>query len=85
MTTLELIYEKAQTLDARRLEALYAFIQFLTGKEAKGEGRRKYFPLTQLESPSQASVYRGKPLSLADMDAAIDFEAGAHKLTLGSI
>lgn len=79
MTTLELIYEKARTLDAPKLEALYAFMKFLTRKETKGEGYQKHFPVTQLESPSQPSFYTGKPLSMADMDAVIEFEAGACK------
>ncbi len=79
MTTLELIYEKARTLDAPKLAVLYEFIQFLTRKEKTGDGYQKHFPVTQLELPSQPSVYKGKPLSMADMDAAIEFEAGACK------
>ncbi len=37
------------------------------------------FPVTQLESPDAPSVYKGKPLTLEEMDAAIEAEAGKHK------
>ena len=37
------------------------------------------FPCSAFESPDEASVYRGKRLSLADMDRAIAHEAGKHK------
>lgn len=76
MTTLELIYEKAQTLDAPKLEALYEFIKFLARQDT---GKQKIFPISQLETPDQPSVYVGKPLSITDMDAAIEFEAGIRK------
>ncbi len=36
------------------------------------------FPPTELESPDTPSVYTGKPLSLEDMEKAIDVEAGKH-------
>jgi hypothetical protein len=78
MVTLELIYEKARTLDAPKLEELYAFMAFLTRKDTKEAVHKKCFPVSQLEIPSQPSVYQGKPLSIAEMDAAIEFEAGVH-------
>ena len=37
----------------------------------------KFLP-SQLESPDTPSVYTGKPLSLDDMEAAIEEEAGRH-------
>ena len=36
------------------------------------------FPPSQLESPDTPSVYKGKALSLEDMEKAIDLEAGKH-------
>lgn len=36
------------------------------------------FPLSQLESPDTPSVYKGTPLSLEDMEKAIEEEAGKH-------
>lgn len=38
----------------------------------------KVFPPTQLEPPDTPSVYRGKRLSLEDMEQAILSEAGKH-------
>ncbi|MDM8559086.1 AbrB/MazE/SpoVT family DNA-binding domain-containing protein [Candidatus Parabeggiatoa sp. HSG14] len=37
------------------------------------------FPVSQLESSDMPSVYQGTPLSLSDMEKAIDIEAGKHK------
>ena len=37
------------------------------------------FPPTELESPDTPSVYRGKPLSLEEMDRAVMAEAGKHR------
>lgn len=37
------------------------------------------FPVSQLEPPDTPSVYQGAPLTLEDMEKAIDFEAGKHK------
>ena len=38
----------------------------------------KVFPVTELESPDTSSIYRGKPLSLEDMERAVLVEAGKH-------
>ena len=37
------------------------------------------FPPTELESPDTQAVYRGKPLSLEEMDQAVMAEAGKHR------
>jgi len=37
------------------------------------------FPVSQLEPPDTPSVYQGAPLTLEDMEKAIDIEAGKHK------
>ena len=39
----------------------------------------KVFALTELESPSTPTIYRGKPLSLDDMERAVQTEAGKHR------
>ncbi len=37
------------------------------------------FPVSQLEPLDTPSVYQGTPLSIEDMEKAIDIEAGKHK------
>jgi hypothetical protein len=37
------------------------------------------FPVSQLEPPDTPSVYQGAPLTLEEMEKAIDIEAGKHK------
>jgi len=39
----------------------------------------RVFALTELESPSTPSIYRGKPLSLGDMERAVQTEAATHR------
>ena len=39
----------------------------------------KVFPLTELEPPNTPSIYRGKPLSVEDMERAVLTEAGKHR------
>jgi AbrB family looped-hinge helix DNA binding protein len=39
----------------------------------------KLFPPTVLEAPDVPSIYKGKPLSLEEMEQAIQAEAGKHK------
>lgn len=36
-------------------------------------------PVSEIESIDKKSVYQGKPLSLEDMEQAIEYEAGLHK------
>ena len=76
MTTIEAIYRKAKYLDALRLQELSDFLDFLLQKKKAKKIADKLFPRTELESPNRISPYIGKPLSLDDMDNAIQFEAG---------
>lgn len=39
----------------------------------------RVFPPTELEPPGTPSVYRGKPLTLEEMDQAVSAEAGKHR------
>ena len=39
----------------------------------------RVFPPSALEPPDAPSVYRGKPLSLEEMERAVMVEAGKHK------
>jgi len=78
MTTTELIYKKAQTLDDFRLQELNDFLDFLLQKKPK-HNKEAVFPVTKLESFDANSPYSGNPLSLEDMDNAVSFEAGQHK------
>ena len=39
----------------------------------------RIFPPTELEPADAPSVYRGKPLSLEEMDEAVSRESGNHK------
>jgi hypothetical protein len=43
------------------------------------EEKRKYFPETKLQLPRQKPAYTTKTLTLEDMDAAIEEQAGLHK------
>ncbi len=79
MTTTELIYKKAQTLDEFRLQELSDFLDFLLQKKSKQTKEESLFPNTRLESPDADSPYIGKSLSIEDMDNAVSYEAGQHK------
>ena len=39
----------------------------------------RVFPPTELESPETPSIYKGKPLSLEDMNRAVLAEAARHR------
>ena len=39
----------------------------------------RIFPPTELEPADGPSVYKGKPLSLEEMDKAVEIEAGRHR------
>jgi AbrB family looped-hinge helix DNA binding protein len=41
--------------------------------------QNKPFAATTFEAPEAHSVYRGKPLSLEEMDTAVAVEAGKHR------
>ncbi|MCK5809862.1 MAG: hypothetical protein KAH00_02175 [Cocleimonas sp.] len=78
MTTIDAIYKKAKYLDALRLQELSDFLDFLLQKKKMKKPANKLFPRTELEAPDRVSPYIGKPLSLDDMDNAIQFESGLH-------
>jgi hypothetical protein len=78
MTTIDAIYKKAKYLDALRLQELSDFLDFLLQKKKMKKSANKLFLRTELEAPDSVSPYLGKPLSLDDMDNAIQFEAGLH-------
>lgn len=79
MTTTKLIYKKAQSLDAIRLQELNDFLDFLLQKKPKVQLEENLFPVTKLEEPERNILYKGKPLSIEEMDNAINHEAGLHK------
>jgi hypothetical protein len=78
MTTIDAIYKKAKYLDPLRLQELSDFLDFLLQKKKMKKSANKLFLRTELEAPDSVSPYLGKPLSLDDMDNAIQFEAGLH-------
>ena len=84
MMTAEAIYEKAKQLDAYKLQEAYDFIDFLDHKrksdfQKRLDDKRKYFPETALEPPTLKPAYTTRTLTLEEMDAAVDFEAGLRK------
>jgi hypothetical protein len=40
--------------------------------------KRKYFPETQFTSPTDKPAHTTRTLSIEDMNAAVDYEAGKH-------
>ncbi|MCP4697121.1 MAG: hypothetical protein GY862_09765 [Gammaproteobacteria bacterium] len=40
---------------------------------------RQYFPACEFEPPDQKPVYTTTTLSIEEMDAAVEYEAGTHK------
>jgi len=75
MTDVEQIYHKAQLLDTIRLQQLTDFLDFLLSKKPTVNTLANVFPETELESVDTPSVYQGKPLSLEDMDHAVEWQA----------
>ena len=72
-------------LDLSRLtqqakQELLDFYQFLLHRSSVSLATP--FPPTVLESPTTRSVYQGRPLSIEDMNFAIEQEAGHHRRTL---
>lgn len=84
MITAEAIYEKAKCLDNTSLQEAYDFLDFLSHKHktdwaALLEEKTQYFPETELDLADQKPVYTTRTLTLEEMDAAIESEAGLHK------
>ncbi len=84
MVSAEVIYEKAKQLDTATLQEAYDFLDFLAHRRKSGfqemlEKKRDFFPETALENPGQKPVYTTRTLSLEEMDAAVEYEAGLRK------
>ena len=82
MITAEEIYEKAKVLDAYTLQEVADFLDFVVSKHGirkLQDEKRKYFPMTAIESPDQKPSFSTKVLSIEDMDAAIEHEASQAK------
>ncbi len=84
MITAEVIYEKAKQLDHSLLQEAADFIDFLSYKRQADfkkllEEKNKYFPETSIESPTDKPAYTKKVLTLEEMDAAVEYEAGQHR------
>ncbi|NOQ36129.1 MAG: hypothetical protein GQ569_09580 [Methylococcaceae bacterium] len=75
MINAEQIYHKAQLLDSTRLQELTDFLDFLLTKKPVQNKANDIFPETQLESIDTPSVYHGKPLTIEEMNDAIEWEA----------
>ena len=75
MINAEQIYQKAQSLDVMMLQELSMFLDSLLDKKSVSCKSIAIFPETQLESADTDSVYQGHPLTLGDMEQAIEWEA----------
>ena len=82
MTTTELIYKKAQSLDAIWLQELNDFLDFLLRRKQKVQPKKDFFPAPCFEKPDSNTPYTGKPLSIEDMDNAINHKAGFRTLSV---
>lgn len=81
MVTAEAIYEKAKELDTATLQEAYDFLDFLAYRRKSDfqrmlEEKSRYFPETTLEPPDRKPAYTARTLTLEDMDAAVEYEAG---------
>lgn len=79
MVNAEMIFQKAQQLDAFRLLELADFLDFLLSKQSDAQKPQPVFPPTQIDWPQNRPAYQGKVLTIEEMDAAIEEQAGLHK------
>lgn len=82
MITAEVIYEKTKKLDQATLQEVADFVDFITQKhdlQRLYDEMRKYFPQGEIETADQKLEYTTRTLSLEDMDAAIEYEAGQRR------
>ncbi|MCP4696996.1 MAG: hypothetical protein GY862_09120 [Gammaproteobacteria bacterium] len=82
MDTAETIYQKIKMLDTHTLLEVADFIDFLLSQhhvQKMQEEMRQYFPAREFEPPDQKPVYTTTTLSIEEMDAAVEYEAGKHK------
>ena len=82
MITAEVIYEKTKTLDKATLQEVADFVDFVARKRntrKQYEEMRKHFPAGKIEEAYKKPAYSSKALTIEEMDAAIDYEAGQRK------
>jgi len=82
MITAETIYQKAKLLDAFALQEVADFLDFVVSKHGihkLQDEKRKYFPMTAIESPDQKPSFSNQVLSIEEMDVAIEYEASKAK------
>ena len=66
-------------------EKITQFIENFLKQQLKPKSTQKILddfynlPASEIETIETPSVYKGKPLSLNDMEQAIEYEAGLHK------
>ena len=78
MIDAEQIYVRAKSLDPARLQTLAEFLDFLLTR-GDGVAAAGAFAQSTLEDPTAASVYQGETLTLEQMRAAVDWEAGRRQ------
>lgn len=82
MITAEVLYERLKQLDSNTLELLAKIMDLIVSRptaKPQFEEMRRYFPLGKIEAPDQKPPYVTRTVSLEEMDAAIDYEAGLRK------
>ena len=84
MITHEQLQLKIKTLDPAILQEIADFIDFISMKKQKSfqemiAEKRKYFPETQFTLPKDKPAHTKRVLSIEDMDAAVDYEAGEQQ------
>lgn len=79
MVNAEMIFQKVQQLDTFRLLELADFLDFLLSKQSDAQKPQPVFAPTQIDWPQNRPAYQGKALTIEEMDAAIEEEAGLHK------
>ncbi|WP_020396729.1 hypothetical protein [Thiolinea disciformis] len=82
--TYEELQLKIKTLDPSYLQQIADFIDFINQKKQKTfqqmiMEKRKYFPETQFTPATAKPAYTTRTLSIEDMNAAVDYEAGEHQ------
>lgn len=80
MVSAEIIYQKAQKLSTFRLQELADYLDFLLSRDALvAKKNTTLFPPTKIKYSHEQPIYQGKPLTIEEMDNAIDYEAGVRK------
>lgn len=80
MVSAEMIYQKAQQLSTFRLQELADYLDFLLSRDALVSKKdTTLFPPTKIKYSHERPIYQGKPLTIEEMDEAIEYEAGLRK------